>query len=75
MKNKEEKETNRYDVFMVVQSNGFNGQNYVKNIEIVNTLETTSHFEIVDIPIQQNITTMPIDMQNKLKENFSMFIK
>ena len=75
MKNKEEKETNRYDVFMTVQSNGFNGPTYVKNIEIVNTLETTSHFEIVDIPIQQNITTMPIDMQNKLKENFSMFIK
>ena len=75
MKNKEEKETNRYDVFMTVQSNGFNGPTYVKNIEIVNTLETTSHFEIVDIPIQPNITTMPIDMQNKLKENFSMFIK
>jgi len=75
MKNIEEKETNRYDVFMTVQSNGFNGPTYVKNIEIVNTLETTSHFEIVDIPIQPNITTMPIDMQNKLKENFSMFIK
>ena len=69
------KENNRYDVFMAIQSNGFNHQNYIKNIEVVNTLEATTHFEIVDIPIQQNIIPMPINMKNELAQKFSMFIK
>ena len=75
MKNQEEKENAKYNAYMAIQSNGFNGQNYVKNLEIVTTLEEASHFEIVDIPIQNNISPMPINKINELKENFSMFIK
>ena len=60
---------------MAIQSNGFNNKNYFKNIEIATTLEETSHFEIVDIPIQNNILPMPIDKLNELKQKFSMFIK
>ena len=72
---KNKNDNNQFNSFISIQSKGFNNRNYIQNIENVSKIESTSHFEIIDIPIQQNISPLPVNIKNELSKNFSWFIK